>query len=229
MSENLNLKLEGIVRFLNMNFSFYDLEKKEERLRNVYKISNNLIYFYPFNDGFATCPFKFYKDDMLVIDNYGEFKQISNLDDILLQMVRLFDFALDHSIILDPFGFMLELTDEICEGYQGRARLVVTNAAIRNHELLSTEFYSVRNLLINRFLDRFIRWNFGKSVNRCEDLKRELLDLNEKVIDMGIREDDSKGIEISCGGFDDDAIEYFILPVIKESNISMTLKGGESN
>ena len=41
----------------------------------------------------------FYKNGELVIDNDKEYSQISNLDEILLQMVRIFKTTCRHTII----------------------------------------------------------------------------------------------------------------------------------
>ena len=82
---------------------------------------------------------------------------------------------------------MLELTDEPSKEYKGNVSLVITEKAIRNQKLNDQNFDEATKYFINHFLDHFIGWNFGLSVNRNEELKKELEELNEKVIDMGIR------------------------------------------
>ena len=209
-------QVKSIADSLNLKFSFHDLKKLKKEHVNAFEIYNNLVYFYPLNDGMPTCSFEFYKNGELVIDNDKEYSQISNLDEILLQMVRIFNQSLDNRIVLDPYYFMLELTDEPCKDYKGNVSLVITEKAIRNQELNEDVFDEATKYYINHFLDHFIGWNFGLSVNRNEDLKRELEELNEKVIDMGIREWAGSGFEVY--GVEDevyDGLQHYKLPTEK--------------
>ena len=217
-------QVKKIADYLNLKFAFHDLKKINKEHVNAFEISNNLVYFYPLNDGMPTCGFEFYKNGELVIDNDKEYSQISNLDEILLQMVRIFNQSLDNRIVLDPYYFMLELTDEICENYHGNVNLVITEKAIRNQKLNEENFDEATKYFINHFLDHFIGWNFGLSVNRNEDLKRELEELNEKVIDMGIREWAGPGFEVY--GVEDevyDGLQHYKLPTEKEKVKKKTL------
>ena len=217
-------QIKEIADLLNIKFAFYDLKKIEMNNRNAFEISNNLIIFYPLNDGNPTCGFVFYKNDKLIIDNAQQYSQLSNLDDIILQMVRIFNNALDNRIVLDPYCFMLELTDEICKNYHGAANLVITEKTIKNQDLNEENFEEATKYFINCFLDHFIGWNFGVSVNRNEYLKRELEKLNEKVIDMGIREYAGSGVEVY--GVEDEAyngIQHYKLPTEKEKVKKKTL------
>ena len=220
-------KLEQVKKIadsLNLKFNLHDLKKINKEHVNAFEISNNLVYFYPLNDGKPTCGFEFYKNGELVIDNDKEYSQISNLDEILLQMVRIFNQSIDNRIVLDPYYFMLELTDEICENYHGNVNLVITEKAIRNQKLNEENFDEATKYFINHFLDHFIGWNFGLSVNRNEDLKRELEELNEKVIDMGIREWAGPGFEVY--GVEDevyDGLQHYKLPTEKENVKKKTL------
>ena len=220
-------KLEQVKKIadsLNLKFNLHDLKEINKEHVNAFEISNNLVYFYPLNDGMPTCGFEFYKNGELVIDNDKEYSQISNLDEILLQMVRIFNQSLDNRIVLDPYYFMLELTDEICENYHGNVNLVITEKAIRNQKLNEENFDEATKYFINHFLDHFIGWNFGLSVNRNENLKRELEELNEKVIDMGIREWAGPGFEVY--GVEDevyDGLQHYKLPTKKEKVKKKTL------
>lgn len=217
-------QVKEIADYLNLKFNLHDLKKINKEHVNAFEISNNLVYFYPLNDGMPRCGFEFYKNDKLIIDNDKEYSQISNLDEILLQMVRIFNQSLDNRIVLDPYYFMLELTDEICENYHGSANLVITEKAIRNQKLNEENFDEATKYFINHFLDHFIGWNFGLSVNRNEDLKRELEELNEKVIDMGIREWAGPGYEV-YGGEDEvyNGLQHYKLPTEKEKVKKKTL------
>ena len=131
-------------------------------------------------------------------------------------MVRIFNQSLDNRIVLDPYYFMLELTDEPCKDYKGNVSLVITEKAIRNQKLNDQNFDEATKYFINHFLDHFIGWNFGLSVNRNETLKRELEELNEKVIDMGIREWAGSGFEVY--GVEDEVhngLQHYTLPTEK--------------
>lgn len=176
-----------IAEFLNIKFRLYGLERKDWLGVNAYDISNNLVYLYPLNDGMLTCAFEFYKDDDLVIDNRSGYSQISNIDDILLQMVRSFNVAIDCGIVLDPYYFMLELTDDVSSDYHGNARLIITDKAIRNHKLNEKNYDKASRYFVNRFLDHFMEWNFKDYIDRNETLKKELLELNNRAVEKGIR------------------------------------------
>ena len=208
--------MDTIADTLGLKLCYHNLEKIKKDYTNTFEISNNLIYFYPLNDGYPTCGFEFYQNGELIIDNDKEYSQISNLDDIILQMVRVFNQSLDREIVLDPYYFMLELTDEICKGYHGSANLMITEKAIRNQKLNDENFDEAQKYFINRFLDHFIGWNFGLSVNRNETLRQELEELNEKVIDMGIREYAGDGFEV-CGTEDSvvNGLQHYVLPLEK--------------
>lgn len=185
-----------IAKCLNIEFKVHNLKKINKEYVNAFEISDNLIYFYPLNDGRPTCVFEFYKNGEMIIDNDKEYSQIANLDEILLQMVRVFDISLDKGFILDPYYFMLELKNNPCKDYNGNANLVITEKAIRNNKIKEEDYAKGTKYFINKFLDHFIGWNFGLSVNRNEKLKNELEALNEKVIDMGIREWAGPGFEV---------------------------------
>ena len=143
-----------------------------------------------------TCPIKFYKENKLIIDNTKSYSQITNLDDILIQLTDLMNYGFDNNIIINPYHLMLELTDKIDINYNGKANLVMMENTILNSELKEEEIEDARNYFINDYLDHFIGWNFGVSVNRNEILKEKLENLNNKIIDMGIRKYAGPGIEV---------------------------------
>jgi hypothetical protein len=111
-------------------------------------------------------------------------------------MVRIYDKALDKNIVIDPYYFMFELTDKVVKNYHGKAKLIVTEKAIRNQKLSQFNFDKANRYYINHFLDHFMGWNFGVSINRNEELKKELHQLNDKVIDMNLREFAGTGFEV---------------------------------
>lgn len=130
----------------------------------------------------------------------------------------MFNKALDEKIVIDPFYFMLRLDDEVKENYRGKATLVITEKAIRNQKLNEDNFQKANKHFVNRFLDHFIGWNFGVSVNRDEILREELKALNEKVIDMGIREYAGTGFEVYGTEHEvSDGLQHYSLPTTKIS------------
>lgn len=207
--------IKKIAQQLNLRFELHSLRKLNKNNVNAYESSNSLIFFYPLNDGYPTCGFEFYENGKLLISNAQGFSQINNLDEIILHMVRLYSYAIDNNIVLDPFYFMLEIKKDTTDKINGN--LVVTEKAIRNHKLTKDNFDEANKHFINKFLDHFIGWNFGLSVNRNETLKIELEKLNAKVINMGIREYAGAGFEV-YGTEDEvqDGIQHYSLPTGKE-------------
>lgn len=215
-------KIADIANALDLEFRLHSLKKLPSQGgrggANRYAVSDdNLIFFYPVNDGMPTCPFEFYKDGKLVLHNQTVYSEITNLDEIILQLVRMFDKSLEDGIVLDPYYFMLRLEEEVKPSYKGRASLVVTEKAIRNQKLNKDNFDEATAYFINHFLDHFIGWNFGVSVNRNETLRNELEALNNKVIEKGIRKYAGSGFEVY--GIDSEAyngLQHYTLPTKKE-------------
>ena len=194
VKENIDI-IEKCVIDLNLEFSCYEMKKISKKYTNAFEIDNDLIYFYPPNSGISTCPFEFYKGGKIIIDNRYAYSEISNLDDVILKMVRVFKYALLNEIVLDPYRFMLKLNEK-SNPYHIVADLVITDKSILNERLNSENYLEAKMYFINRFLDHFIGWNFGLSVNRNSELKEELEELNSLVIDMGLRKDAGPGYEV---------------------------------
>ena len=194
-----------------LGFAEYDLEKTSERLNN-FEIRDNLINFYPPNDGRSTKPIYFNKGNLHVINNDAAFSEITNLDDILLKMVKMYDISLYTGEVYNPYGFMLELTDEIKPNYRGKANLVcteVSNPDFDNKEK-KEEAYA---FFMNRFLDHFMGWNFGVSIRRSEELRNALESLNDKVIRRGIREYAGTGLDVlGSDDFSINGLQHYYLP-----------------
>lgn len=192
-------------------YSSYSLPKAYVNNDNAFFAYSGLIYLYPPNDGKALLPFRFYKDRDLIISNTKAYSEIENLDEILLQMVNIYDKAIDKKLSINPYAFMLKLDDEITPGYKGKATLVMTDRTIPEKGHLHKYF-------LNRFLDHFIGWNFGVSVNRSEELKEALHKLNNKAIDKGLREDAGPGYGVY--GLETEVyngLQHYSLPTSKEN------------
>ena len=190
----------------------YSLPRAYINHDNAFFTYSGLVYFYPPNDGTAILPFKFYKDHDLVLGNNNAYSEIENLDEILLQMVKIYDTALDKKIAINPYSFMLNLEGDIEQNYKGKASLVMTDRSVSEND------HQKRKYFINRFLDHFIGWNFGVSVNRNEELRNALIELNNKVIAKGLREDAGPGYGVY--GTETEVykgLQHYTLPKTKEN------------
>jgi len=214
MEEEMELTPESIARLLNIQITEDDI-KRIDRKKRSYQLKNK-IYFIPPNDGYQKNIYKYYQNNKVIIDNQTAFSQITNLDEILIQMVKIFEAALDNDIVLDPYSFMLELTEPTKKIYNGKAKLLMTETAIKNEVLNENTFEEATIYFINMFLDNFMCYNFGKAINRNEKLEEELNKLNEKVISLTLREEFE--IDNNALGKEEDqyqGIEYYYLPVNK--------------
>ena len=205
--------VKKISDFIGLKQTKHQLRKINIPYVNAFKVKDNMIFFYPANDGMPTCSFEFYSNGKLVIGNQHNFSEIENLDEILIEMVRIYRKSLDSRVVLDPYFFMLELTDPVTENYHGKATLVATEKAVRNQKLNNDHFDEANQHFINKFLDHFIGWNFGKSVKRNEVLRKELEELNQKAMYMGLRKAAGTGFEVYESG---DVVHYD-LPIDKQS------------
>lgn len=208
-SSNQEAKINNkkIAEELRLELEDYNLEKINTSLNNSFLI-NDCIFFYPPNDGAPTMPIYFYKDGKIIFKNEKAYSEIDNLDEILIKMTEVFSEALDKNIVLNPYRFMLKLEDDYEDSYKGKASLILTDKAI-----ISKKSSEARKFFINRYLDHFIGWNFGVSVNRSDELRNELEKLNNKVIDLGLREDAGPGFEVY--GSDDEVyngLQHYTLP-----------------
>ena len=227
MENNNNIDFyRHIARELDLPYHNHNLEKNPDIYKNSFNMDeDNMIYFYPLNDGMPTCNFYFYKNGKLVFGNYGEYSNITNLDDILLQMVRIYDKALDYDIVLNPYYFMLKLTDDIHSNYRGEAKLFITDKVVMNPTLNDNNKDEANRYFVNKFLDHFMGWNFGVSINRNELLKEELEKLNNKVINMGLREYAGTGLDvIGCEDIVVDGLQHYSLKTEKEITKNKVLK-----
>lgn len=213
----------GFMSKLDVKTTDISLKKLNRDDVSAYDIQDsNMIYFYPKNDGISASPHEFTKltkkgtDRYVVIDNKTNYSQITNLDEILLKMIQVYDLALDNNIIIASFSLMLKLEDGIKPNYSGRATLVVPNTAIYTTDKIdSTSFRETQKHFINTFLDHFMGWNFGVSITRNEELREALEAFNNKVIDKYLREDYSKHGRGDCI-LDPNSEDFYQLPITKK-------------
>ena len=115
------------------------LHSNEKYANQVYAVKGKFILLHPANDGMPTCPIEWYgKFDgkaKMIMDNQSSFKGITNLSDIILQMVRLYAKYIDDDMFIASAGFAIRLDDEVCPNYTGKASFVLTDDAIRNNKV----------------------------------------------------------------------------------------------
>lgn len=178
-------------------------------VNQLYAEDGCYILFRPANDGKPTCPFEWYGEfdgeTKMIMDNQSSFKNITNLSEILLQMVRLYAKYIDENMFIGSFAFAIKLIEKVRPAYVGRAALVMTDFSILNSRLKPDQVVDSKKYFINEFLDHFIGWNFGVAVKSNPQLEKELLELNSLVISKGLRKDAGPGFEV---WYSDDVQHY---------------------
>lgn len=169
----------------------------EEFVTRVLAAEGKYILLHPANDGMPTCPIEWYGkfngEYQMIMDNQTSFKYITNLSEIILQMVRLYVKYIDEDVFIGSMGFAIRLDDEVCPYYYGKASFVLTDDAIQNSQVKPKQVVAAKKFFVNEFLDHFIGWNFGVAVRSNPELEKELLELNDLVISKGLREDAGAG------------------------------------
>ena len=111
----------------------------EQYANQFYAENGCYILLHPANDGMPTCPFEWYGEfdgePKMLMDNQSSFKNITNLSEILLQMVRLYAKYIDEDVFIGSFGFAIKLDEEVRPDYVGRATLVMTDFASKTSGL----------------------------------------------------------------------------------------------
>lgn len=169
-----------------------EMDSKHGTANRFYAGKGKYILLHPANDGMPTCPFEWYGDfdgkPQMILNNQHSFKEISNLSDIILQMVKLYTKYIDHNMFIASAGFAIRLDDEVHPNYHGKASFVLTNDSIRNDKVARREIIEAKKYFINDFLDHYIGWNFGVAITSNPELEKALLDFNNLVIEKGLRE-----------------------------------------
>jgi len=155
------------------------------------------VSMHPANDGMPTNPFKWYNGrGEFVLDNQSAFKCITNLDEIILDMIKLYTKYIDEDVFIASYSFAMKLEGEVCPKYKGRACLTLTKDSIRNHKVKYEQKDEAKKYFINEFLDHYIGWNFGVVVKNNPELEKALIEFNELVISKGLREYAGRGFEV---------------------------------
>lgn len=168
------------------------LKNGKHKKNMFYLKKNRYILLHPPNDMFLTYPFEwyanFYGKPMMVMNNQSAFDCITNLSDILLQMIQLYDEYIDENVFIASAGFAIRLDEKLCPNYHGKATLVMTKDSIRNSKVGYYEVSAAKKFFINDFLDNYIAWNFGATILKNPELENALVDLNNLAINRGLRE-----------------------------------------
>ena len=127
-------------------------------------------------------------------------KKVSNIDELLLKMIKVYNIAITNNIAINPYLFMIKSNNE----------LVITKDSISPFSDDGTY-----RLYINIFLDHFMCLNFGRNIKNNEVLKEELERLNQKVIEMGQREYISPNFNLYSS---DKVLNYYKLNIKNKEN-----------
>lgn len=178
-------------------------------------IENKYIKLYPFNDGDKYSHKKewfgrFERNGEVyyakIMDTKKAFNNITNLKEILMQMIQIYFDNMAKDIFIDPYEFALMLEDQPKEEYRGRAKLVITADTLKNRIIEVDEKENAKKYYINRFLDCFLGWNFGKIINNDVELQLRINQLNDYAILKGMRSSfQTYGINLV---FNEDVQEY---------------------
>lgn len=176
------------------------IKGEKKGINRLYAGKGKYILLHPANDGMPTCPIEWYgKFDgktQKIIDNQSSFKSITNLSEIILQMVKLYAKYIDDNVFIASQGFAIKLEDNICPDYHGKATLVLTQDSIRNNKVKPAQIIEAKKYFINDFLDHYIGWNFGVAVKSNPELEKALIEFNNLVITKGLREYAGTGFDV---------------------------------
>lgn len=170
--------------------------ENDEEVERIIAKDNKYIKFYPFNDGYTYSPKKewfgkFEKNGTvyytMIMDTKKAFNCITNLKEILMQMLQIYCDNINKDVFIDPYEFALMLEDEPKEGYVGCAKLVVTADTIKNNRIETDEKEKMKKYYLGRMLDCFLGWNFGAVIEENTDLQIKVMLLNDWAITKGLR------------------------------------------
>lgn len=185
----------------------------DEKKNDWYLPKKNYIPFTPLNNGQKSLTKIWYVnssepyiEDFLT--NEDGFKGIINLDEILLEMLKLYRETINKDIFINCFGFAIKLEDEINlqESYRGKGKLVITDNGIINGKVKFQEKLEKKKQCLNDFIDKFITLNFGKEIRKNPILKHNLDEFNQDLIKKGLRQ--HTHIRKKNNTFNEDVQEY---------------------
>lgn len=162
-----------------------------EKKKKYVAANNRYISLYPYKDGNSVTPIEWYGENekgeyFLILSNENYFEGITNLDDILFDIIRLYSKYIKDDVFIDFSGFAIKLQDEVTENYKGRASLVVTNELIRNDRIEYEDRYDAKRYYVRSFITHFIGWNFGRNARQSTSVKVALYELRRLIAKEGL-------------------------------------------
>lgn len=176
------------------------MNSEHRSVNRFYAKKGKYILLHPANDGMPTCPFEWYGNfdgkPQMIMNNQHSFKGITNLNEIILQMVKLYVKYIDEDMFIASAGFAIRLDDKVHPDYHGKAIFVLTKDSIRNAKVKPEQIIEAKKYFINDFLDHYIGRNFGATVTNNSELEKALIDFNNLVIEKGLRKYADTGFEV---------------------------------
>lgn len=169
---------------------------------------NEYILMHLINDGISSCRDIWYTDKKEVImSNENAFDNITNLSDLIISIINLYEKYIDSDIVINSSSFAIKLSNEFKVNYVGPASLVLTKDTLLDCKIKKEYLNYQKKIVINKFLDSFIGWNFGKIILENKELEERLINFNNKVIEKGLRDYGGLGYNLSFT----DTVQYYKL------------------
>ena len=177
--------IEYIPNVIKKGLSSVDRKKKYVAKDNKY------ILLYPYKNGNSVRLIEWYGENekgeyFLIFSNQKSFEGITNLEEILFEIVRLYTKYLREDVFIDFSGFAIKLQDKVTKDYKGRASLVVTDELIRNDRIEYEDRDDAKVYYTKSFLTHFIGWNFGSLARNSMLLKIGLREFRRIAANEGL-------------------------------------------
>ena len=168
------------------------LDTSNKYVHHFYSKDGKYILLDPSKTEIPTVPIEWYFDFdgelKMIMDNQSSFKNISNLDKIISQIIKLYTKYIDEDVFISPESFAIKLENEVCPNYHGKAKLVLTKDSIRNDTINPNYLIEAKKYFLNTFLDHFFEWNFKELIESNLKLKKEFVNFNNLMVRKGLRE-----------------------------------------
>lgn len=166
---------KALAKFLGIEYIPKILNKKEvDRGEITSEVTEeNTIEFIPLNRVSDSKTYT-WKNDEIFLSNFDNFKEIVNLNEMLVQMTDIYIKSLDNNIFINPYAFGLKLTQVGNSKYS--AVLVLQEETVLNWKIEPYERKKYKKKLLSDFLLCFIGYNFGSQM-QDSGLKNSTLEL----------------------------------------------------
>lgn len=165
------------------NVKFQELIKSPN-VKRVISEENKYIWFWPLYD--EECEMnnlewygEFMADRSIIqysriLTNQYSFSCITNLKEILVQIIEFYEDSLDDEWFINPYGFVIELEEKVVPEYTGKARLIITDKTIINESVEYDQKFAYKKKLLKQFLEDFIGANFVKNISEDAELEGKI-------------------------------------------------------